>query len=258
MSIRDILTHPALISFLLRQDADQNEQGNPAEGGGSDQQPNGNSNENGGTTLVVVIILAIVLSIALAIFVFVFVRVFYHRRHLRPEYVSDPLQQFHLHPILNEAPQPPALVRRQRLANLPGLTLTELSQVAPVSSFTPPPADPPTCPICLDDILPQSKVRTLPCNHTFHAQCIEEWASKANRCPVCNTPIIPDEQLHKTRLSAIEQPDPASVPSTTIIRQRRRRTRNDNGVFQLSTTPPPTPLQPSPLLLISDRPAHHQ
>lgn len=71
------------------------------------------------------------------------------------------------------------------------------------------------CPYCLSTIL----------------RCIEEWASKANRCPVCNTPIIPDETLEKSRLSVLEGHD--AIASTSLIRQRRRRARGENGAFEL-------------------------
>lgn len=56
--------------------------------------------------------------------------------------------------------------------------------------------------------------------------CIDVWASKANRCPVCNTPIISEEELEKRRLGVFEAVERNG-------RQRRRRTRGDNGTFEL-------------------------
>ena len=33
------------------------------------------------------------------------------------------------------------------------------------------------------------QVRTLPCLHTFHSGCAEEWLKKKKVCPLCNFPI---------------------------------------------------------------------
>ena len=43
-----------------------------------------------------------------------------------------------------------------------------------------PPSDPPCC---------GSQVRTLPCLHTFHADCAEEWLRKKKVCPLCQFAI---------------------------------------------------------------------
>lgn len=104
-----------------------------------------------------------------------------------------------------------------------------------------------SCPICLEDMLPQSKVRRLPCQHTFHAECIEEWVTKANRCPVCNKHVIDPMQLQKSRTAALQgvAPPPLIVSdSASYHRYRRRRARGENGIFQLqdgSTADTPSP-----------------
>ena len=36
---------------------------------------------------------------------------------------------------------------------------------------------------------PMPQVRTLPCLHTFHSGCAEEWLKKKKVCPLCNFPI---------------------------------------------------------------------
>jgi len=41
------------------------------------------------------------------------------------------------------------------------------------------------CSICLDEYEVNSTVRTLPCNHAFHAACIDRWCTQVAECPIC-------------------------------------------------------------------------
>ena len=46
------------------------------------------------------------------------------------------------------------------------------------------------CTICLDKYKKKEKIIELPCNHTFHEQCIKEWFEKDNNsCPNCRENI---------------------------------------------------------------------
>ena len=45
-----------------------------------------------------------------------------------------------------------------------------------------------TCAICLDAHRSTGSVR-VPCGHSFHSACIEEWARRARTCPVCRADI---------------------------------------------------------------------
>ncbi|CAN4122830.1 unnamed protein product [Withania somnifera] len=48
------------------------------------------------------------------------------------------------------------------------------------------------CVICLDT-LGEAELCTSfpPCNHMFHAQCLDPWLAKKATCPTCRTPIRP-------------------------------------------------------------------
>lgn len=42
------------------------------------------------------------------------------------------------------------------------------------------------CVICLEELVPGSKVRRLPCSHScFHNECISKWLKKNDSCPMC-------------------------------------------------------------------------
>jgi hypothetical protein len=52
-----------------------------------------------------------------------------------------------------------------------------------------------TCAVCLEAMLATERVRTLPCMHTYHAHCIENWLRSPwctyKTCPECCTSIAP-------------------------------------------------------------------
>ena len=42
------------------------------------------------------------------------------------------------------------------------------------------------CSVCLDDyVMHESLLRALPCNHSFHRDCIDQWLSAHKHCPLC-------------------------------------------------------------------------
>lgn len=46
------------------------------------------------------------------------------------------------------------------------------------------------CAVCLDPYHKRDTVRTIPCFHTFHAQCIDKWLGRKAECPVCKYPVF--------------------------------------------------------------------
>lgn len=47
------------------------------------------------------------------------------------------------------------------------------------------------CPICLQSLVPEEQMRTLPCFHVFHSECLDHWLRSAGVCPVCReSPVV--------------------------------------------------------------------
>lgn len=46
-----------------------------------------------------------------------------------------------------------------------------------------------TCMICLCEYEQGEVLRTLPCFHSYHRDCIDKWLQENKKCPVCKTPI---------------------------------------------------------------------
>ncbi|CAI9779304.1 unnamed protein product [Fraxinus pennsylvanica] len=46
------------------------------------------------------------------------------------------------------------------------------------------------CAVCLDEIPAGLLVSTLACSHVFHSNCIFEWLSRSDNCPICRFEMI--------------------------------------------------------------------
>ncbi|XP_012284004.1 E3 ubiquitin-protein ligase RNF181-like [Orussus abietinus] len=65
------------------------------------------------------------------------------------------------------------------------------------------------CPICLKEFDIGITVKLLPCQHSFHNECILPWLGKTNTCPLCRYELPTDdedyEMYRKEKLRAIER-----------------------------------------------------
>lgn len=60
------------------------------------------------------------------------------------------------------------------------------------------------CSICLDTLKENEKYIQLPCSensHCFHSDCIKEWLSRNNTCPLCRTEF--PQRRHRTTYSSL-------------------------------------------------------
>mmetsp|Transcript_21744 Transcript_21744/g.46836 ORF Transcript_21744/g.46836 Transcript_21744/m.46836 type:complete len:230 (-) Transcript_21744:417-1106(-) len=68
-----------------------------------------------------------------------------------------------------------------------------------------------TCCVCLEDVCCEQRVRTLPCLHTFHAECVEEWLQKKKVCPLCQFPISSETNVDGDSAAAPQAADDAAA-----------------------------------------------
>lgn len=53
----------------------------------------------------------------------------------------------------------------------------------------PSPLDQTSCVVCLCDFEQQELVRSLPCQHEFHAHCVDKWLKMNRTCPLCRADV---------------------------------------------------------------------
>eukprot|EP00792_Barthelona_sp_PAP020_P001521 TRINITY_DN12422_c0_g1_i1.p1 TRINITY_DN12422_c0_g1~~TRINITY_DN12422_c0_g1_i1.p1 ORF type:complete len:203 (-),score=39.71 TRINITY_DN12422_c0_g1_i1:104-673(-) len=49
------------------------------------------------------------------------------------------------------------------------------------------------CPICFGEYKEESELISLPCQHTFHSECLIEWLKQNNTCPICRANVEENE-----------------------------------------------------------------
>lgn len=45
------------------------------------------------------------------------------------------------------------------------------------------------CVICCEDLAVGEEVRTLPCGHRYHRECVDAWLRRSRLCCICKRPI---------------------------------------------------------------------
>lgn len=89
------------------------------------------------------------------------------------------------------------LINRYCVVNRNVLTLEEIEKTIPLkckglntNTNTNTNAEPDKCSVCHEILNINQLHRTLPCTHSFHPHCIDEWLIKSNKtCPICRTEI---------------------------------------------------------------------
>ncbi|GAB4831822.1 E3 ubiquitin-protein ligase sdir1 [Ancistrocladus abbreviatus] len=59
-----------------------------------------------------------------------------------------------------------------------------------------------TCSVCLEQVNVGELIRSLPCLHQFHANCIDPWLRQQGTCPVCKFKV--GSSLHESGLGGVD------------------------------------------------------
>lgn len=103
-----------------------------------------------------------------------------HRRHL--QLVAAAVRE-HAHRYRGSPTQPIDAADDADIAALPIQKVTgDESRLGEQSS----------CTICMEDFKVGDDVKTLPCLHLYHMDCIDAWLRHGNDCPICKTCIGKD------------------------------------------------------------------
>ncbi|KAK3842935.1 MAG: hypothetical protein J3R72DRAFT_442025 [Linnemannia gamsii] len=71
-------------------------------------------------------------------------------------------------------------------------TVSNTASAAPTSTTYIDEDDSDTCAICLDEFEDGDEIRSLPCRHEFHCDCIDPWLiRKSSTCPLCKFDCLP-------------------------------------------------------------------
>ncbi|XP_024516406.1 receptor homology region, transmembrane domain- and RING domain-containing protein 2-like [Selaginella moellendorffii] len=78
-----------------------------------------------------------------------------------------------------------------------------------------------TCAICLEDYIADEKLRVLPCQHEFHATCVDHWlTTRRSFCPICkrdaHSRVNDPPATENTPLLEVHRSDRAILPEVVI------------------------------------------
>lgn len=90
----------------------------------------------------------------------------------------DLFQRF-LQSNLVRPPDSPKGVSASLISQLPCTTVTDESSKYLLDE----------CQICLDTYIIGSNIRTLPCFHCFHSECVGRWLERKDSCPHCSSKV---------------------------------------------------------------------
>lgn len=81
------------------------------------------------------------------------------------------------------------------------------------------------CPVCLEKFVNNDQLLSLPCNHSFHKDCLVPWInSNHGKCPCCRADILGGKKADK--------PTPSSMNSTSSSRS------NNNNISSINANNP--------------------
>ena len=82
--------------------------------------------------------------------------------------------------------------------------------------------DEPSCPVCFTTFADGDRLRILPCKHSFHQRCIDEWLNRNASCPLCRRSIFVNDPNR-------DEPSGAGRGSSAAATSEAQGTRGRRG-----------------------------
>lgn len=78
---------------------------------------------------------------------------------------------------------------QQYLKQPKGMTKNEIDQLPCYRFSRSEPDEQAVCVVCQTDFEQRQNIRALPCNHVFHAKCVDKWLKNNRTCPICRNDV---------------------------------------------------------------------
>jgi len=82
------------------------------------------------------------------------------------------------------------------------------------------------CMVCMEEFAAGESLRSLPCMHRYHMNCIDEWLARSRECPICKRDITeqvqPQDLTHRVsgRSRAVIGLGPRLMRARQMLRRR--------------------------------------
>ncbi|KAJ3682966.1 hypothetical protein LUZ60_013193 [Juncus effusus] len=83
-----------------------------------------------------------------------------------------------------------------------------------------------SCPVCMEEFAVGEEVRQMPCNHSFHQECILSWLEMHSTCPVCRYQM-PVEEVKEQEEGNTEDRERNEAERIWRTEHRRNREREN-------------------------------
>eukprot|EP00190_Bangiopsis_sp_CCMP1999_P006912 CAMPEP_0198723942 /NCGR_PEP_ID=MMETSP1475-20131203/1455_1 /TAXON_ID= ORGANISM="Unidentified sp., Strain CCMP1999" /NCGR_SAMPLE_ID=MMETSP1475 /ASSEMBLY_ACC=CAM_ASM_001111 /LENGTH=163 /DNA_ID=CAMNT_0044485285 /DNA_START=28 /DNA_END=519 /DNA_ORIENTATION=+ len=82
-------------------------------------------------------------------------------------------------------------------AGSPAAAAEVIAALPKIDMSSEPSSNPAVCPICSDEYSEEKVATKLPCKHCFHHECIVQWLTKRNTCPMCRSELPTDDPVYE-------------------------------------------------------------
>jgi Ring finger domain len=108
--------------------------------------------------------------------------------------------------------------------HLPDASLAAAAPGTPAPDTTPVADNSISCSICTEDFTLGEELRVLPCNHKFHALCVDPWLlNVSGTCPLCRIDLRPPQEIADEQ-NADEAANAVSYRTMSVVPRRRMST----------------------------------